>query len=135
MGVVSAKCVISQHLYDAALADAAMAFTTDHPFQLFAQRGELSDFCLHLGEVAMNDRIRFGTGTVGIRAENDQFANLINLETELSGVADKFQPSHILKSVTPLPTLAAGWRSQQANAFIKADCRHFHAGFIGQLPN
>ena len=132
MRLVPAERVIGERLDDAAIADAAMAAFLDHAAQLGAQGNELLDPALDLGEAAERDAVGGVAGGLRLRGERQQFADRLDLETEIACMPDEGQALCGRLVVDAAVALGARNIGQDADLLVVPDGRHLDAGAARQ---
>jgi len=93
-------------------------------FQTFQPGDALAD----RGEMRGRDTVRLVMGHGGVLAQADQFANRLERQAEIAGMADEGQPVEFGAGVAALVAGGTFRRVDQAHLLVIADGRHLDAG-------
>lgn len=136
MAVVgAAEVVVAEDFENAAIGDAAAGAFVDHAVEFGLEFAQQADAAPYVFAVATGDGVDLGAGAVAFGREVDEFADLLDGETELAGVADEMQALAIGPGVTALAAGGTGAGHQQAFLLVITQSLDVDAGLFCELAD
>lgn len=133
--VGTTKIVVTEHFKYAAVGDAAAGALIDHAVEFGLQFAQQTDASAYVLPVAAGNGVDLGAGAVAFAGEVDEFADLLDGETELAGVADEVQTLAVGAGVAPLAARGAGAGHQQALVLVVAQGLDVDTGLFRELAD
>ena len=131
MGLRDTISMIVERRHDAALANLAPLTARYHTFQFPLQGSELFQTRSNILELILSDRFDDCTVFAGIGLQGDQLPDCLRRKSQFAARTDE---RLALNSIIPLESLSAITAirlSHQADGFIIANGRNFHARCLG----
>ncbi len=122
-----AKRVIAEGGQYGAIAHRAVVAAFHDALEFMLEAFQARNARAHLLQMLTGNAIRRFTGLFGMTAQFDQFADRVDAETEIAGVADEGKP---LQSLLVVAALVAGrtlGRFDQSGILVVSDRRHLYA--------
>lgn len=101
--------------------------------QLTAQRLQVGEFAVDLGNMRNGDGVDFGTRRIAVVGQAQQRANLVKREAQVARAADEGKPIEMPLFVDAVVGTGARRRGNQTLGFIEADRLHLGAGGTGEI--
>jgi hypothetical protein len=132
---VLAFAVIGDHLDYPTLADAAVSAFVYHSSELRPKGVETTYAVFDLVEVTAGNAIGLVTGLLRLTGQPQKLADILDLESELTGVANEIEAPNLCRAIAPLLPFSAKRRRKKPDLLIVANCRHFHGGSLRQIAD
>lgn len=110
-----------ERLDDLAVGDRAVAARADHPVQLRAQRREIGDLAVDLGQVRPRNAVDRFTRTALVVGQREQFAHRLEAESEVARPADERQPREMIAAIAAIVSGGSCRRWQQSDLLVITD--------------
>lgn len=130
-----AVAVVGQGFDDSALRDPAASAAPDHSPQFRAQRRQLPDFPLDLGDVRGSDAVGALARSIRLSGHGEQFPHGIEREAQFARVANEGEPVAVFGRVDAAIAGRASRFGKQPDFLIVPDRLHLASGFTRQRPD
>src|SRR3954454_21452148 len=124
-----------QRFDDVALGDGAAPAPADQLGQLAAQRVQVGDLALDLGQVLPGDGVHRLARAVAIIGEVEQLTYLLQREPEVARPPDEAQPVQVRRAVGAIVARGAAWSGQEPGPLVVADRLDLGFGRPGEVAD
>lgn len=123
---------VSENFDDSAGRDFPVVALVDHPGEFGPKPQQPADSAFYGFELIGSDPAHLLAGRFGHFLQSEHRFDGRNVETEISGMADKCQPPNVLRSIEASSTVGAGRRRYESDPLVVANRLDVDARMFGQ---